>query len=160
MGHPLADLRSDIAAEARAKATYDRLIKSTDDDGVKNTLTFLMTREVAHQKMFESALAAIDENFPAGNVTPDERFTHAYFNTSTDGASDRGFALVNGVGLWKFDMREMRAGGDEAPLPMPKPTMVSRMGTMRENDMNPTSRVTRGQIEGREPVRGGGRKAP
>jgi len=68
IGQPAADLRSDIAAEARAKITYERLIKFTDDVGVKDTLTFLMTREVAHQKMFEAALASIEENFPPGNT--------------------------------------------------------------------------------------------
>ncbi len=50
IGQPAADLRSDIAAEARAKITYERLIKLCDDPECKDTLTFLMTREVAHQK--------------------------------------------------------------------------------------------------------------
>jgi rubrerythrin len=50
IGQPAADLRSDIAAEARAKITYERLIKFTDDAGVKDTLTFLMTREVATRR--------------------------------------------------------------------------------------------------------------
>lgn len=50
LGEPAADLRSDIAAEARAKIVYERLIKLTDDNGAKDTLTFLMTREIAHQK--------------------------------------------------------------------------------------------------------------
>jgi len=50
-----ADLRSDIAAEARAKITYERLIKVCDDPGLKDTLNFLMSREVAHQKMFSGA---------------------------------------------------------------------------------------------------------
>src|SRR5579884_1564325 len=74
IGHPLCDLRSDIAAEARAKVVYDRLIKVCPDAGARDALMFLMTREVAHQKMFESALAAIANNFPSSNVPPDERF--------------------------------------------------------------------------------------
>src|SRR6202042_812494 len=59
IGEPTADLRSNIAAEARAKITYERLIKQCDDPGLKDALTFLMTREVAHQKMFEAALDSI-----------------------------------------------------------------------------------------------------
>jgi rubrerythrin len=46
LGQPAADLRSDIAAEARAKIVYERLIKCTDDAGMKDTLNFLMTREL------------------------------------------------------------------------------------------------------------------
>jgi Mn-containing catalase len=38
IGHPLADLRSDIAAEARAKVVYDRLIKLCPDAGANNPL--------------------------------------------------------------------------------------------------------------------------
>ena len=157
MGHPLADLRSDIAAEAKAKVTYDRLIKSTDDKGVQDTLTFLMTREVAHQKMFESALAAIENNFPAGNVKPDDRFTHAYFNTSTDGERDKGFELVNGAGLWTFEMAEAPTeDGDLPPLPEKKPSVASKMGAVRGDDFNPTSRATREVMAGKAPTPGGG----
>jgi Mn-containing catalase len=60
IGEPTADLRSNIAAEARAKIVYERLINLTDDPGVKDALTFLMTREIAHQKSFEKALYAIE----------------------------------------------------------------------------------------------------
>jgi Mn-containing catalase len=55
IGQPVADLQSDIAAEVRAKIVYERLIKQCDDAGCKDTLNFLMTREVAHQKMFQAA---------------------------------------------------------------------------------------------------------
>src|SRR4051812_25293398 len=56
IGDPTCDLRSNIAAEARAKIIYERLISATDDPGVKDTLNFLMTREMAHQLSFEKAL--------------------------------------------------------------------------------------------------------
>ncbi len=49
IGEPTADLRSNVAAEARAKIVYERLINVTDDPGVKDALAFLMTREAAHQ---------------------------------------------------------------------------------------------------------------
>jgi Mn-containing catalase len=64
IGEPTADLRSNIAAESRAKIVYERLIALTDDPGIKEALGFLMTREIAHQKSFEKALYSIEPNFP------------------------------------------------------------------------------------------------
>ncbi len=151
IGHPLADLRSDIAAEARAKITYERLIKLCPDAGARDALTFLMTREVAHQKMFESALAAIENNFPPGNVPPDERFTHAYFNDSKNGAaSDKGFNLANSQGLWEFTMSEPSAAtGKEPELPDPKPSVASAMQPIRVDEaLRQTSRTPRGESSG------------
>jgi Mn-containing catalase len=82
IGEPTADLRSNIAAEARAKIVYERLINLTDDPGVKEALGFLMTREIAHQKSFEKALYAIEPNFPPGKLPGDPRFANVYFNMS------------------------------------------------------------------------------
>lgn len=82
IGEPTADLRSNIAAEARAKIIYERLINVTDDPGVKDALTFLMTREVAHLQSFEKALYSISANFPPGKLPGDPRFTNTYFNLS------------------------------------------------------------------------------
>ena len=63
IGDPTCDLRSNIAAESRAKMIYERLINTTDDPGVADALGFPMTREIAHQKSFEKALYAIEPNF-------------------------------------------------------------------------------------------------
>ncbi|MBU4611314.1 manganese catalase family protein [Achromobacter sp. GG226] len=82
IGEPSADLRSNIAAEARAKIVYERLINVTDDPGVRDALTFLMTREVAHQQSFEKALYSMDKSFPPGKLPGDPRFTNVYFNLS------------------------------------------------------------------------------
>jgi Mn-containing catalase len=82
IGDPSADLRSNIAAEARAKIVYERLINLTDDPGVKDALGFLMTREVAHQQSFEKALYSMEPNFPPGKLPGDPRFTRTYFNLS------------------------------------------------------------------------------
>lgn len=83
IGEPTADLRSNIAAEARAKIIYERLINVTEDAGVKDALTFLMTREIAHQKSFEKALYSMDKSFPPGKLPGDPRFTNLYVNTSS-----------------------------------------------------------------------------
>jgi Mn-containing catalase len=76
------DLRSNIAAESRAKIVYEYLMKFTDDPYVKETLRFLMTREVAHFQMFEAALNTIEPNFPPGVLQSDPRFSNTYFNMS------------------------------------------------------------------------------
>jgi Mn-containing catalase len=85
IGEVTADLRSNIAAEARAKILYERLINMTDDPGVKDALGFLMTREVAHQISFEKALYSIRNNFPPGKLPPIEKYASAYYNMSADG---------------------------------------------------------------------------
>jgi len=82
IGEPTADLRSNIAAESRAKIIYERLINVTDDPGVKDALGFLMTREIAHQKSFEKALYAIEPNFPPGKLPGMPDFTNKYYNMS------------------------------------------------------------------------------
>jgi len=81
-GDPTCDLRSNIAAESRAKIVYERLINVTDDPGIKDALGFLMTREVAHQKSFEKALYAIADNFPPGKLPGVEPYADTYVNTS------------------------------------------------------------------------------
>lgn len=84
IGEPTADLRSNIAAEARAKIVYERLINVTDDPGVKDALRFLMTREVAHQLSFEKALYAIQDNFPPGKLPPVPEFESLYYHMSDE----------------------------------------------------------------------------
>ena len=51
-GDTVADLKHNISAEAGAKMAYERLIGLTDDQGCKDTLNYLMTREMSHQQMF------------------------------------------------------------------------------------------------------------
>lgn len=89
IGEPTADLRSNIAAEARAKIVYERLINVTDDPGIKDALGFLMSREIAHQMSFEKALHSIQPNFPQGKLPGDPAFNRTYFNMS-QGAEVRG----------------------------------------------------------------------
>ena len=85
-GDLTSDLRSDIAAETRAKMVYEYLLQFTDDPFVKETLRFLMTREVAHYQMFEAALETIKPNFPMGTLQADPRYSNLYFNMSTGNA--------------------------------------------------------------------------
>ncbi|SDR54028.1 Mn-containing catalase [Paraburkholderia fungorum] len=111
IGEPTADLRSNIAAEARAKIVYERLINVTDDPGIKEALGFLMTREIAHQKSFEKALHSIQPNFPQGKLPGDPRFTNVYYDLSK-GDDMRG--PWNDGPEWQFDETPKPAvdGGD------------------------------------------------
>ena len=81
-GDLTVDLRSNIGAEARAKIVYENLMQFTDDVYVKDSLRFLMTREVAHFQMFQAALEKIQPNFPPGILQSDPRFSNKYFNMS------------------------------------------------------------------------------
>lgn len=81
-GDLTADLRSDMGAETRAKMVYEYLLQFTDDPYIKDTLNFLMTREVAHFQMFEAALGTIQPNFPPGTLQADPRYSNSYFNLS------------------------------------------------------------------------------
>ena len=81
-GDLTVDLRSNIAAESRAKIVYEYLMKFTDDPYVKETLGFLMTREITHYQQFEAALDTIQPNFPPGILQEDARYGNLYFNMS------------------------------------------------------------------------------
>jgi Mn-containing catalase len=83
------DLRSNIAAEARAKIVYERLIDHTDDPGSIDTLQFLMTREITHMKAFSAALESLEKNpFSVGLLKPTPGIVDEYFNGSTGDGSE------------------------------------------------------------------------
>jgi Mn-containing catalase len=78
---------------------YECLKQFTDDPGVQDTLTFLMTREVAHYQQFTAALNELPVNFPPGTLAGDPRFQNVAFNMSNGGDSVRG-PWNEGQGPW------------------------------------------------------------
>jgi len=83
-GDLAVDLRSNIAAEARAKIVYERLINFTDDPGSKEALQFLMTREITHMRAFAAALETMAKPpFSIGTIAPTPGLVDEYFNDST-----------------------------------------------------------------------------
>lgn len=83
------DLRSNIAAEARAKIVYERLINFTTDPGTKDALQFLMTREITHMKAFTAALESMGKpRFQIGAIPPTPGLVDQYFNDSTGSGDD------------------------------------------------------------------------
>src|SRR6187401_1695498 len=92
------DLRSNIAAEARAKIVYERLINLCDDRGTKEALQFLMTREITHLKAFMQALETVSKDpLVIGKISPTPNIVIQYYNTST-GEGDNGEA--DSTGPW------------------------------------------------------------
>src|ERR1700728_4193161 len=100
------DLRSNIAAEARAKIVYERLINFCDDAGTKDALQFLMTREITHMKAFSLALESMGKPaFSIGRIAPTPGLVSQFFNDST-GTGDEGEIDTRGPwnegGDWEF----------------------------------------------------------
>src|SRR3984885_7133018 len=92
------DLRSNIAAEARAKIVYERLINFCDDAGTKDALQFLMTREITHMKAFSLALDSMGKpTFSIGRIAPTPGLVNQFFNDST-GTGDYG--EIDARGPW------------------------------------------------------------
>src|SRR5947208_15725352 len=99
------DLRNNIAAEARAKIVYERLIDHTDDPGTIDTLQFLMTREITHMKAFTAALDSLEKSpFSIGRLRPTPRLVDQYFNGST-GNGDEGDTDMRGPWESSFGLR-------------------------------------------------------
>lgn len=157
IGDPTCDLRSNIAAEARAKIVYERLINVTDDPDLKRSLGFLMTREIAHQKSFEKALYAIRPNFPPGKLPGQKQFENTYYDMSHGDGAERG--PWNEGDAWEFvtDYDEQCAvdGGDgEASVgKMPKgaEATLDRMSTRTEShtDVDPKTGAELGAANGK-----------
>ncbi|HWN52715.1 MAG TPA: DUF892 family protein [Xanthobacteraceae bacterium] len=116
------DLRSNIAAEARAKIVYERLINFCRDGGTKDALQFLMTREITHMKAFSAALESMGRPpFSIGRIAPTPKLVDQFFNDST-GEGDHGEVDGRGPwnegGSWEFveapafqDLNSLDAGG-------------------------------------------------
>jgi Mn-containing catalase len=101
------DLRSDIAAEARAKIVYERLINFTTDPGTKDALQFLMTREITHMKMFAAALESMNKPpFMIGKIPPTPGLVDQFFNTSTGQGED---GEIDARGPWTESLEPVEA---------------------------------------------------
>ncbi|WP_073974727.1 manganese catalase family protein [Erythrobacter donghaensis] len=140
-GDPTCDLRSNIAAESRAKIIYERLIAITDDPGIKDALGFLMTREIAHQKSFEKALYSIADNFPPGRLPGVLPFDSLYVNASTGPGDAQG--PWNSGPEWETtdenDMTRSADGGEgtaEVKLPADKMETLRAMSARLASDVD------------------------
>ena len=134
-GDLAVDLHSNIAAEARAKIVYERLINFTDDPGTKEALQFLMTREITHMRAFTAALETMGKpRFSIGTIAPTAGLVDEFFNDSTgtdeETGSDDGQieSILEAAKLKKVDSPVF--GGDglnvEPDTPVPNSEKTSK----------------------------------
>ncbi len=66
-GDTIADLHEDMAAEQKARTTYDNILRLADDPDVRDPIKFLREREVVHFQRFGEALRIIQDNLNPKN---------------------------------------------------------------------------------------------
>ncbi len=67
-GDALADLTEDMAAEQKARKTYDNILRLSDDPDVNNVIRFLREREIVHYQRFGECLRNVQEKLDQKNV--------------------------------------------------------------------------------------------
>lgn len=150
------DLRSNIAAEARAKIVYERLIDFCDDPGTKEALQFLMTREITHMRAFMQALDSLGKPpLSIGLIPPTPGIVDQYYNDSTgegdDGETDAtgpwntapGITVIESPALAGFQVAQAtpKAGrtksGAETGTTTPEPRGSTGPGTKGSGSRRP-----------------------
>ena len=67
-GDPMADLVEDLAAEQKARVTYDNILRLSDDPDVNDVIQFLREREIVHFQRFGEAVQLLREKLNQKNV--------------------------------------------------------------------------------------------
>ena len=67
-GDPMADLTEDLAAEQKARVTYDNILRLSDDPDVNDVIKFLREREIVHFQRFGEAIQLLREKLDEKNV--------------------------------------------------------------------------------------------
>lgn len=67
-GDPMTDLTEDLAAEQKARTTYDNILRLSDNPDVNNAIKFLREREVVHFQRFGEAVQLLRERLSQKNV--------------------------------------------------------------------------------------------
>lgn len=67
-GDPITDLTEDLAAEQKARTTYDNILRLSDDPDVNDVIKFLREREVVHFQRFGEAIQLLREKLNQKNV--------------------------------------------------------------------------------------------
>lgn len=66
-GDTIADLTEDMAAEQKARAVYDNILRFTDDPDVRDPIKFLRQREIVHFQRFGEALRVVQDHLNSKN---------------------------------------------------------------------------------------------
>ncbi len=75
-GDPITDLMEDLAAEQKARTTYDNILRLSDDPDVNDVIRFLRQREVVHFQRFGDALRRTQDSLDSKN--------YYYYNPAYD----------------------------------------------------------------------------
>lgn len=67
-GDPITDLTEDLAAEQKARSTYDNILRLSDDPDVNDAIKFLREREIVHFQRFGEAVQLLREKLNQKNV--------------------------------------------------------------------------------------------
>ena len=67
-GDPIADLTEDLAAEQKARVTYDNILRLSDDPDVNDVIKFLREREIIHFQRFGEAMELLRDKLDQKNV--------------------------------------------------------------------------------------------
>lgn len=81
-GDPITDLCEDMAAEQKARTTYDNILRLVDDPDVLAPIRFLREREIVHFQRFGEALGMVREHLNAKN--------YYYYNPAFPNGCERG----------------------------------------------------------------------
>ena len=66
-GDPITDLSEDMAAEQKARTTYDNILRLVDDPDVLDPIRFLREREIVHYQRFGESLRIVQDNLNSKN---------------------------------------------------------------------------------------------
>ena len=66
-GDTIADLTEDLAAEQKARVTYDNILRLSDDPDVSDVIKFLRAREIVHFQRFGESLRIVQDNLNSKN---------------------------------------------------------------------------------------------
>ena len=66
-GDIITDINEDLAAEQKARTTYDNLLRLIDDPDVRDPIKFLREREIVHYQRFSEALRVAQDNLDSKN---------------------------------------------------------------------------------------------
>lgn len=74
LGDAISDLNEDLAAEQKARTTYDNILRLNDDPDVRDIIRFLREREIVHYQRFGEALRILQDHISRNSPYPDNPY--------------------------------------------------------------------------------------
>lgn len=130
-GNLAADMMANVAAESTGRVLACRLYEMTDDDGMKDMLSFLIARDAMHQQQWLAVieeLGGYEKVLPIPNSFPQSKeaneFSYAYFATGIEGTRVPEGRFTHGTSLdgnGEFSLVNIKPLGQEPQLAPPMP---------------------------------------